>query len=698
MPAVEDLDGHLQALQARKPPGVSVGKVDAITKLCIEQVQSESALIQKIYTHFKKTAATHKLGILYVVDSVTRKWIEEARRAGQDITSSAAADGTFAAGVRRITELMPALMNELLQVAPADQKEKISKLLDIWERSHTFPAEMLASMKQKLNASAKDARSYTPDGSPPPNALGSVPPIQQNGQHAGSLPSQAAFEMQSKPQGPSSQDASSILAALANMGNQAGTTQQPQQPATPNLANVANLQNNPIQSMQQQQQQPPAQVPAINPYGSSTPMAPANNPAASLLSAFTGGANTQAPAYPQQSPAVPAMPTGGGQDALMHQAQILSSLLSAGYTQEQILQAYAALGNNSGASAPVAPSVAPSAQPSYAPNASVPGGGSGWEPSRDRDGYRSRSRSPDYHRGASINRRDSPVYGEYNPSAARTSDSDDRRGRDRGRGGRDKYRQRTPPPSNPAPRNNQAVKWVEYDDTLPEGNIKVLSRTLFVGGAAGTESELRSIFSQFGQVQTCIVNLDKRHAFVKMANRKDAVAARAGMESTDDPNVRNKARQTRWGVGFGPRDCSDYSTGISVIPIHRLTEADRKWMLTAEFGGSGGRPIETGMVVEEPDIEIGAGVSSKAISRRMGPDHGSNRRGPGNRGGGFGGGSGGGGGGGGGRFRQPDPPRRESPRPPPPAPAAETVGVGPAVPGFGFQFPGMPMNFGNMQQ
>lgn len=79
-------------------------------------------------------------------------------------------------------------------------------------------------------------------------------------------------------------------------------------------------------------------------------------------------------------------------------------------------------------------------------------------------------------------------------------------------------------------------------------------------------------------------------------------------------------RQTRWGVGFGPRHCSDYSTGISVIPISALTEADRKWMLTAEIGGSGGKPIESGLVVEEPDIEIGAGVSSKAISRRMQTD------------------------------------------------------------------------------
>ena len=80
--------------------------------------------------------------------------------------------------------------------------------------------------------------------------------------------------------------------------------------------------------------------------------------------------------------------------------------------------------------------------------------------------------------------------------------------------------------------------------------------------------------------------------------------------------------RTRWDVGFGPRDCNDYQTGVSVIPIERLTEADRKWMLTAEYGGTGGRPIGSGMIVEEPDIEIGAGVSSKAISRRIATDTG----------------------------------------------------------------------------
>lgn len=83
--------------------------------------QNESVLIQKIYTHFKKAPGTHKLGVLYVVDSVTRQWVEAARKAGQP-SGSAAPDGTFAAGVNRVTELLPVLMTDIINNAPEDQK------------------------------------------------------------------------------------------------------------------------------------------------------------------------------------------------------------------------------------------------------------------------------------------------------------------------------------------------------------------------------------------------------------------------------------------------------------------------------------------------------------------------------------------------------------------------------------------------
>ena len=79
-------------------------------------------LVQKIFTNFKRTPATHKLGVLYVVDAVTRRWIELALAAGQNISQGAASDGTFASGVFRITELLPLMINDLVSSAPDEQK------------------------------------------------------------------------------------------------------------------------------------------------------------------------------------------------------------------------------------------------------------------------------------------------------------------------------------------------------------------------------------------------------------------------------------------------------------------------------------------------------------------------------------------------------------------------------------------------
>lgn len=59
--------------------------------------------------------------MLYVVDSVTRQWVDQARKAGQPIANTAG-DGTYAAGVNRVTELLPVMMADLIQQAPEDQK------------------------------------------------------------------------------------------------------------------------------------------------------------------------------------------------------------------------------------------------------------------------------------------------------------------------------------------------------------------------------------------------------------------------------------------------------------------------------------------------------------------------------------------------------------------------------------------------
>lgn len=705
--AVAELDNYLQSMLALKPPGVSGSKINSITSLCTANVQNESVLIQKIYTHFKKAPGTHKLGVLYVVDSVTRQWVELARKAGQP-SGSAAPDGTFAAGVNRVAELLPVLMTDIINNAPEDQKEKIKKLVDIWERGNTFPAPMLASFKEKLNAPAShNVESTTPEGSPAPNYI----PLGGHQQQ----PSQTANGAASATPAQSTPDTSSILKALADMAKQ--NTAAPAVPGTmaqTNPLNVLNTQSTvsqPVSSSVDQASQPPSGQTGVNPYAGTmatpfaalsnltqnpalvqpqsqshtpTPLAASQNPLAALLPQTTAAPVQPAPAL--------------APDALQQQLQLLQLLAAQGIPQEQWATALQILSLSNATNMANMGAAGYNNLPGQNVNAWGRPDSQSRDIDRDRDymrsppgQYRRRSRSPGWDRRRDLSpprRRDSPVYGEYH------GDSPGRRGdpRDaRGRRGND-YRQRSPPsrrrrtPS--PPRKDPTLpppgpKNVEWDYSIGQGNIKVLSRTLFVGGVTSSEAHLRSLFSKFGVVQTCIVNIDKRHAFIKMISRRDAVNAREGMESHRSGEMQLR---TRWGVGFGPRDCSDYQTGISVIPIERLTEADRKWMLTAEYGGTGGRPIESGMVVEEPDIEIGAGVSSKAISRRIATDTGGKRGPVSSRSQQD-------------RFRRPE---RESH----PQGAASggfggqtdrdasnvnNVGVPPAVPGFGFTFPGMPM-------
>ena len=52
---------------------------------------------------------------------MTRQWVEHARKAGQT-PGAGASDGTFAAGVNHVTELLPSIMTDITNTAPEDQK------------------------------------------------------------------------------------------------------------------------------------------------------------------------------------------------------------------------------------------------------------------------------------------------------------------------------------------------------------------------------------------------------------------------------------------------------------------------------------------------------------------------------------------------------------------------------------------------
>lgn len=159
------------------------------------------------------------------------------------------------------------------------------------------------------------------------------------------------------------------------------------------------------------------------------------------------------------------------------------------------------------------------------------------------------------------------------------------------------------------------VKKAFIDKSIPQGCINVYSRTIFIGGVPHSmnEQQLVQTLKPYADVQSVTINTGRKHAFVKVYSRNEAEQVIQAF-STQHPS----GLRARWGVGFGPRDCCNYQTGISTIPIQRLTDADKKWIVSAEWGGSvPGLELQPGLFVEEPDIEVGHGVSSKSISRKM---------------------------------------------------------------------------------
>lgn len=176
-------------------------------------------------------------------------------------------------------------------------------------------------------------------------------------------------------------------------------------------------------------------------------------------------------------------------------------------------------------------------------------------------------------------------------------------------------------PSNPHFRPKRPY----IDAEIPQGSIGVLSRTIFIGGVPNSmgKPELADTLRPYAEVQSVILNSERKHAFVKVYSRAEAEQVIQALGNNHPSGLR-----ARWGVGYGPRDCCNYQTGISTIPIHRLTDADKKWINCAQWGGTVPElPLQTGLFVEEPDIEVGSGVSSKSVSRKM-PTNNGNPHGP----------------------------------------------------------------------
>lgn len=450
----------------------------------------------------KEAGENHKLGALYVIDSIARAYKEKANKLGETVNASAK-EGTYADALYKLNTFIPEALTIVLDTVTSEQKEKVGKLLDIWKKSATFEAQQLQPIKNKYFVSNNESNTAPASGTPQTAAAAAPQPTDPN-------------------------------EILKNLAALAGNNQPAPAPVPA-----------PVQAQAQAPVPAPGQLPNLAALSSSDPNA---QQAALFQMLQTLQATGQMPPLPQQQQQPPMQQPG------RPPAQ--------GLSQEEAFRNF-----------------------------------------RNRGGSQDRER-------------DNSRYSR-------------RGGRDRSRSPRRDGRNAPPPGHVIGERNipgtpHYREKFVSSDPNVPDGSIKVLSRTLFIGGVPNymDDQELASVLRPYAEVQSVILNNERKHAFVKVYSRAEAESVISSFNKNGALSLR-----TRWGVGFGPRDCCDYQHGTSLIPIERLTDADRRWVNAAEWGGIGlDRPLTSGLVMEEPDIEIGEGVSSKAISKKM-PTDGS-RNGP----------------------------------------------------------------------
>ncbi|WQF76912.1 Putative CID domain-containing protein [Colletotrichum destructivum] len=513
-PPVLALEVALKAIPDHKAPGITGTRIAAMTSICVDNVQYESALVQKLFTYFTIATPPYKLGVLYVIDSVIRKWLAQAR-SRQQVYDENAADGTCGAGAHRLTVLMPNLIDDLLRALPDGHKDKLHKLIGIWRKASTFPDEMIESFQSKLEATPVPVPNFQGQNQGEPQCSGQSQ-IHKQSQHGGpdhnNGQQQNGNQTYSQPQIPvQAQSITQVPTYLPNL-----------------LPRPHSIMPQEQQQQQLQQQQPQPTAPPMNsqqfpysmpPFTNSILTAP--NPARFLLPP----AQSQGPPTRIQfsdQPRIPKLPcqVAGVYPNTAQQMAMFRMTPSQGTATDRFAVVLTSVSGSHNGVAPVV-STAPAASSLSTPPApaitavqnhyiSGQGHGGSAQPNDNLDQHRYDNRA----RFGWPSRRDSRVK---------------RRG--------SKHRQRNLPLSRDGSRSNGSRhgsndKRVELDRSLSAGHIKSLSRSLL-----------------------------------------------------------SRSMQTRWSVGFGPRDASDY--------------------------GNNSRPIVPGLVVEAPDIEHGVSVSPKAISRRM---------------------------------------------------------------------------------
>ncbi|CAO3687139.1 unnamed protein product [Umbelopsis ramanniana] len=162
------------------------------------------------------------------------------------------------------------------------------------------------------------------------------------------------------------------------------------------------------------------------------------------------------------------------------------------------------------------------------------------------------------------------------------------------------------PQANPEPETRSFGSSMVFDDpSLPEGSIRVLTRTLFVGPLpdAMTKQQIRERFAEYGNVSSVVVHKTRNNlvnAFLKFDRRQALDHIKSTMNTFPLDKLTVKVN---WASGFGPKMYFNFELGEAIVPLSAYTDIEKGYLKTGYYGGFQGSPFRDRVTIEEPDVE-----------------------------------------------------------------------------------------------
>lgn len=143
----EDFVATLESFKELKS-GISGSRIRKLTDYAVNHGRNIEALLSFVIQYSKECPPTHKLGSLYIVDSIVRALMSKSETVKQEEGEEG---NYFLKGVELLNDnIQPLLIDGIERSDPA-HLEKIQELINIWDKNNVFNNKPLNAARSRLS-------------------------------------------------------------------------------------------------------------------------------------------------------------------------------------------------------------------------------------------------------------------------------------------------------------------------------------------------------------------------------------------------------------------------------------------------------------------------------------------------------------------------------------------------------------------